>query len=68
MTIKGYVSNKSKAKGVTCMLWTLAGILLVLWILGLIFKVAGGIIHILLVIAAIIIVVNFIRGRASGRG
>ena len=50
------------------MLWTIAGILLVLWILGLIFKIAGGIIHILLVIAAIIIVVNFIRGRASGRG
>ncbi|MBU8728653.1 MULTISPECIES: lmo0937 family membrane protein [Cytobacillus] len=50
------------------MLWTIAGILLVLWILGLIFKVAGGIIHILLVIAAIIFVVNFIRGRASGRG
>ncbi|MEH6988647.1 lmo0937 family membrane protein [Cytobacillus firmus] len=50
------------------MLWSLAGILLVLWILGLIFKVAGGIIHILLVIAVIIIVVNFIRGRASGRG
>lgn len=50
------------------MLWTIAGILLVLWLLGLIFKVAGGIIHILLVIAVIIFVVNFIRGRASGRG
>ncbi|GLB60680.1 hypothetical protein NCCP133_28120 [Cytobacillus sp. NCCP-133] len=50
------------------MLWTIAGILLVLWILGLIFEVAGGIIHLLLIIAAIIIVVNFIKGRASGRG
>ncbi|WP_442874269.1 lmo0937 family membrane protein [Cytobacillus sp. NCCP-133] len=59
---------KQNQKGEVMMLWTIAGILLVLWILGLIFEVAGGIIHLLLIIAAIIIVVNFIKGRASGRG
>ncbi|CAM4012303.1 lmo0937 family membrane protein [Mesobacillus thioparans] len=49
------------------MLWTLAGILLVLWVLGLIFKVAGGIIHILLVIGIILIAYKAIKGRATGR-
>ncbi|MDM5314749.1 lmo0937 family membrane protein [Fictibacillus sp. b24] len=45
------------------MLWTIIGILVVLWLLGVIFKVAGGIIHILLVIALIVFVLNFIKGR-----
>ncbi|MFG6496100.1 lmo0937 family membrane protein [Fictibacillus sp. UD] len=45
------------------MLWTIIGILIVLWLLGVIFKVAGGIIHILLVIALIVFVLNFIKGR-----
>ncbi|MBD7965037.1 putative membrane metal-binding protein [Fictibacillus halophilus] len=47
------------------MLWTIIGILVVLWLLGVIFKVAGGIIHILLVIALIVFVLNFIKGRKS---
>jgi len=47
------------------MLWTIAGILIVLWLLGfLVFHVAGGLIHILLVIGIIVILVNFFRGRA----
>lgn len=46
------------------MLWTIVVILLVLWALGfLAFHVGGGLIHILLVIAAIIIIYNFISGR-----
>ncbi len=46
------------------MLITLAIILLILWALGfLAFHVAGGFIHILLVIALIIIVVRLITGR-----
>ncbi|CAM3717109.1 lmo0937 family membrane protein [Mesobacillus zeae] len=48
------------------MLWTLAGILLVLWVLGLIFKIAGGVIHILLVIALLVIVYKVIKGRVTG--
>ncbi|MBT2680902.1 MULTISPECIES: lmo0937 family membrane protein [Bacillaceae] len=48
------------------MLWTIAGILLVLWVLGLIFKVAGGIIHILLVIGIILIAYKAIKGRSTG--
>ena len=45
------------------MLWTLVVILLVLWALGLAFKVASGMIHILLVIALVVIVFRLISGR-----
>lgn len=48
------------------MLWTIASILLVLWVLGLVFKIAGGIIHILLVIGLILIAYKAIKGRAGG--
>ncbi|HTM94711.1 MAG TPA: lmo0937 family membrane protein [Croceibacterium sp.] len=47
------------------MLLTLAAILVVLWLLGFVgFHVAGGLIHILLVIAIIVVIVHFLRGRA----
>ena len=46
------------------MLWTLAIILLILWALGFgVFKVAGGLIHLLLVIAVIVVLVRLITGR-----
>ncbi|MBA3890185.1 MAG: lmo0937 family membrane protein [Gemmatimonadaceae bacterium] len=46
------------------MLWTIIVILLVLWLLGfLVFPVAGGLIHILLVIALIVIVYRLVTGR-----
>ena len=45
------------------MLWTIAVILIVLWALGLLTHVAGGLIHVLLVIAIIVIVLNLVRGR-----
>jgi hypothetical protein len=47
------------------MLWTIALILLVLWALGFFaFHVAGGLIHLLLVIAVIVVVVRLIQGRS----
>jgi hypothetical protein len=46
------------------MLWTIALILLVLWLLGaFVFPVGGGIIHVLLVIALIVIVYRLLTGR-----
>jgi len=45
------------------MLWTIVIILIVLWALGLFTHVAGGLIHLLLVVAIIVIVVNLVRGR-----
>ena len=46
------------------MLWTIAVILLVLWLLGFIgFHVIGAYIHILLVVAIIVILIQLISGR-----
>jgi hypothetical protein len=46
------------------MLWTIAVILIVLWALGLVSSYTmGGFIHVLLVIAVIVILVNVIQGR-----
>jgi len=46
------------------MLWTISVILIVLWLLGLVSSTTmGGFIHILLVIAIIVILLNVIRGR-----
>ena len=45
------------------MLWTIFVILLVLWLLGFIAKIGGGLIHLLLVIAAVILIINLFAGR-----
>ena len=48
------------------MLYTIIIILLVLWALGLVTSYTmGGLIHILLVVAIIVLIVNFLRGRKS---
>ena len=47
------------------MLWTLFVILLVLWLLGFSFHVAGGLIHLLLVIAVAVLIINLLTGRSS---
>ena len=47
------------------MLWTIILILFVLWLLGFSFHIAGGLIHILLVVALIVLVINLVSGRRS---
>jgi hypothetical protein len=47
------------------MLWTIFVIVLVLWLLGFSFHIAGGLIHLLLVVAVIILVFNLLTGRRS---
>jgi len=48
------------------MLWTLAVVLLVLWALGLVSSFTmGGFIHILLVVAIVMVLVNIIGGRRA---
>jgi hypothetical protein len=47
------------------MLWTILVILLVLWLLGLVSHVGGGLIHLLLVIAAIVLIVNLVTRRRT---
>lgn len=45
------------------MVWTLILLLLLFWLLGFAFDVAGGIVHVLLVIAVVLFLVNLITGR-----
>jgi hypothetical protein len=47
------------------MLWTLIVLLLIFWVLGFAFHVAGSLIHILLVIAIVLFLVNLISGRRT---
>jgi len=47
------------------MLWTIVAVLLILWLLGFSLHVGGGIVHILLVIALIVIVFNLLSGRRT---
>ncbi|MBE0477312.1 MAG: lmo0937 family membrane protein [Coriobacteriia bacterium] len=47
------------------MLWTILAVLLVLWLIGLLTGTTfNGLIHILLVIAAIVLVIRLLQGRA----
>lgn len=45
------------------MLWTIFVVLLVLWLLGFSLHVAGSLIHLLLVVALIVLVINLVSGR-----
>jgi len=47
------------------MLWTIFAILLVLWLLGWGFHIAGGLIHLLLVVAVIVLIINLVTGRRA---
>jgi len=47
------------------MLWTIVAILLLLWLLGFSFHVAGGLVHVLLVVALVVMVFNLLSGRRS---
>ena len=47
------------------MLWVLIAVFVVLWLLGLVGGVGGSLIHVLLVIAAIMLVYNLLAGRRS---
>jgi hypothetical protein len=47
-----------------CMLWTIFVILLVLWLVGVVSSYTlGGFIHILLVVAIVVLLINLIQGR-----
>ena len=45
------------------MLWTIFVILLILWLLGFSFGVGGGLIHLLVVVAVIVLIFNLLSGR-----
>jgi Family of unknown function (DUF5670) len=45
------------------MLWTIFVVILILWLLGFSLHVAGGLIHLLLVVALVVLVINLVSGR-----
>lgn len=47
------------------MLWTIIAVLFVLWLLGMVFSVGGGLIHVLLVAAVVIFLFNLLTGRRT---
>ena len=47
------------------MLWAVFVVLLILWLLGFSFHIAGGLIHLLLVIAVVVLIINLVSGRRA---
>jgi hypothetical protein len=47
------------------MLWTIFALLLILWLLGFTLSIGGGLIHLLLVVALVVLVFNLITGRRT---
>lgn len=47
------------------MLWTILTILLVLWLIGLVADIGGGLIHLLLVVAGIVFLFQLLTGRRT---
>lgn len=47
------------------MLWTVLLILLIMWALGLGFGIAGNLVHLLLVVALVVLVVQLLQGRRA---
>ena len=45
------------------MLWTILVIILILWLIGFLAKVGGGLVHLLLVIALIVLIIQLVTGR-----
>jgi hypothetical protein len=59
-------SEKVQSERRLAMLWTIAVILLILWVLGLVTSYTiGGFVHILLVLAIIVVIFGFLQGRRS---
>ncbi len=46
-------------------LWAIAAVVLVIWLLGLIFRFAGNAIHLLLIIALAVVIYNLVTGRRA---
>jgi hypothetical protein len=47
------------------MLWTILVILLIMWALGFSFQIAGSLVHILLVIALVVLIMQLLTGRRA---
>ena len=65
MTVAPYLLQDKFKKEISIMLWTILVILLVLWLIGLLSHVGGGLIHLLLVVAVVILIINLVTGRRA---
>jgi hypothetical protein len=71
--IRGFIAREARSglrrslnsKGEKTMLWTIIAILVVLWLLGFIGHIGGGLIHLLLVIAVVVLIFQLISGRRA---
>jgi hypothetical protein len=61
MSKRGKIAEDQK-RGMK-MLWTIFVALVILWLLGFSLHVAGGLIHLLLVVALVVLVINLVSGR-----
>jgi hypothetical protein len=57
------IQTERMVKEMARILWIILAVIIVVWLVGFLMDVAGGLIHILLVIGAIILVINLISGR-----
>jgi uncharacterized membrane protein YtjA (UPF0391 family) len=57
--------KKSHMAGLANLIWTLIVILFVLWLIGLLLHIGGGLIHIILVVCVILLVINLLSGRGA---
>jgi hypothetical protein len=56
-------SGRPKPPEGASMLWTIFVVLVILWLLGFTLHIGGGLIHILIVIAVVVLIINLISGR-----
>ncbi|WP_430413692.1 lmo0937 family membrane protein [Lederbergia citrea] len=61
--IAKYLSNKVGIR----LIWTIIGLLLLFWILGLVFHIAGGLIHLLLVLAVVVFIIKLVSGTMKNK-
>ena len=62
MNVAPFLKDKG---GDSIMLWTILVILLVLWLIGMLSHVGGGLIHLLLVVAVVVLIINLVTGRRA---
>lgn len=65
LDLPGATAHGSVQKEIWIMLWTILVILLVLWLIGLLSNVGGSLIHLLLVVAVVVLIINLVTGRRA---
>ena len=57
------IEKRREGMALGSILWTVLVIVLIVWVLGLLFRIGGSLIHLLLIVAAAILIYNLITGR-----